>query len=304
MFSKTFSLYAVLGLFAATATLTTQAAEQSSASQEAKPLTLKVYNNPDPKGFQVSSTLVMGQKDAILFDAQFTQSDAHRLVADVLESGKNLTTVFVSEGDPDYYFGLNVVKQAFPNAKFVTTPAVLAHIKASIAKKLEVWGPQLGANGPATTVIPEALNGNVLELEGQRLEVNYGVGAKKDSAYVWIPSIKTVLGGVLIFNDLHVWTAYANPTKEMRTDWIKSLEKIAALKPNVVIPGHTKAGSPQTIAAVTFTHDYLIAYEKEVAKAKDSSELITVMKKIYPEAGLDVALAIGAKVSKGEMKWE
>ncbi len=303
MFSKTTN-YLILGALAMTGIMNANAADQPSATRAAQPLTLKVYNNPDPKGFQVSSTLVMGQKDAILFDAQFTQSDAHRLVADVLESGKNLTTVFVSEGDPDYYFGLNVVKQVFPNAKFVTTPAILAHIKASITKKLEVWGPQLGANGPTTIVYPEALSGNLLELEGQRLEVNYGIGAKKDSPFIWIPSIKTVVGGVLVFNNLHVWTAYANPTKEMRTDWVKSLEKIAALKPDVVIAGHMKAGTAQTIAAVNFTHDYLIAYEKEVAKAKDSSELITAMKKNYPDAGLDIALAIGAKVSKGEMKWE
>ena len=297
--------YLTWGIFAmASPLLHAETLAQRSVTPTPQMLTLKVYNNPDPKGFQVSSTLVMGKKEAILFDAQFTQSDAHRLVAELLESGKNLTTVFVTEGDPDYYFGLNVIQQAFPKVKFLTTTAVAAHIKETVAKKLAVWGPQLGNNGPASTVIPEVLNGDFLELEGQRVEVRYGVGLKKDSAFIWIPSTKTVLGGVLIFSNLHVWTAYANPTKEMRMDWIRSLDKITALKPEVVIPGHMQAGSERNISSVIFTREYLATYEKEVAKSKNSSELIAAMKKNYPSAGLEISLNIGAKVSKDEMIWE
>lgn len=293
--------YLAVGFIAAVASM----ANAGSTDQEkTATLTLKVFNNPDPKGFQVSSTLVMGEKEAILLDAQFTQSNAHRVVADVLESGKTLTTVFITEGDPDYYFGLNIIKQAFPNAKVLTTAAVAQHIQETLAQKLQVWGPQLGANGPSSIVRPEILTESVLELEGNALHINHGVGAKKDKIFIWIPSIKTVVGGVLVFGDLHLWTAYPNPTKKMRQDWIASLERIAAFKPDLVIPGHFKSGAPQTVASVNFTRDYLITYEKEVAKAKNSEDLIKAMKKHYPNAGLGIALEIGAKVTKGEMQWE
>jgi hypothetical protein len=47
---------------------------------------------------------------------------------------------------------------------------------------------------------------------------------------------------------------------------------------------------------------YLLAFEIELAKASDSAALIAAMTQRYPDAGM-VALQIGAKVAKGEMKW-
>ena len=84
---------------------------------------------PRRRGFLVDSTLVTGDKDAILIDAQFDRADAHRLVAQILESQKNLTTVYITHSHPDHYFGLEVIHQAFPKAKLVALPATVAEIK-------------------------------------------------------------------------------------------------------------------------------------------------------------------------------
>jgi len=48
---------------------------------------------------------------------------------------------------------------------------------------------------------------------------------------------------------------------------------------------------------------YLARYEQELPKATDSGALVGAMKQAYPDAGLGIALDIGAKVNKGEMKW-
>ena len=82
-----------------------------------------------PGGFLVDSTLVSGDKEAVLIDAQFTLADAHRLVAQLLESNKTLTTVYITHDHPDHYFGLAVIAQAFPKAKLVALPATVAEIK-------------------------------------------------------------------------------------------------------------------------------------------------------------------------------
>jgi len=93
------------------------------------------------------------------------------------------------------------------------------------------------------------------------------------------------------------------PTPEDRAAWVRALDEIIARNPKIVVPGHMAAGWQTDLSGVTFTRDYLIAYEEEFAKAKDSAELIAAMKELYPNAGLDVALEIGAKVAKGEMEW-
>src|SRR5215470_8716805 len=114
-------------------------AASSVAHADPKPLTVSVYT-ASPGGFLVDSTLVTGEKDAILVDAQFTLADAHRLIGMILDSKKNLTTVYITHWHPDHYFGLAAIKQAFPNAKLVALPAAVAEIKKTWQAKVKQWG--------------------------------------------------------------------------------------------------------------------------------------------------------------------
>src|SRR4051812_31755601 len=114
-------------------------------------LTATVYT-ASPSGFQVNSTLVAGDKEAVLIDGQFSLADAHRLVAMILESKKTLTTVYVTHWHPDHYFGLVVIKQAFPKAKFVATPESLKEIKKTWAAKVKQWSPIFGDLVPKNPV--------------------------------------------------------------------------------------------------------------------------------------------------------
>ena len=270
-------------------------------AQTTMPLTLKTYSGPE-SSFFVSSTLVSGKTEAILIDAQFTRAHAHRVVADILESGKKLTTVYVSAGDPDYYFGLPVIQQAFPDARIVTTAEIYQHVVEHAQKKLDVWSSNLGANGISNVVLPQILKINELVVDGQKLEIKSTAGDDYHS-FVWIPSLKTVVGGLDLFgNGLHVWQADA-PTSQARNVWRKRLDTIASLNPVALIPGHFVPGKSNGIQSLAYTREYLDAIEVEQAKASDSAALINAMKIRYPDAQMSLALSIGAKVIKGEMKW-
>ncbi|MEJ2794417.1 MBL fold metallo-hydrolase [Iodobacter sp. LRB] len=274
-----------------------------AAAQAAEaPLKLEVYANPDPSTFGVASTLVTGKTEAILIDAQFTLADAHRVVANILASGKKLTTVYISHGDPDYYFGLEVITQAFPGVKIVASAPTVAHIKQTLPKKMAYWGPILGTNAPKHPVVPALLSGNTLTVDGEKLEVVGLDGDNAEHSFVWIPSIKTIAGGVSVFGNFHLWTA-DDASVSKRAQWLKVIDKMENLKPEVVVPGHFKAGTTFTVEHLQYNREYLKAYDLELAKAKDSAALIAAMKKRYPDAGLGMALEIGAKVNKGEMKW-
>ncbi|WP_339150111.1 MBL fold metallo-hydrolase [Pseudoalteromonas galatheae] len=84
------------------------------------PLTLDVYN-ADKNSFHVNSTLVIGESEVMVVDTGFTKADALRIAAKVLDSGKPLKTIFISQADPDYYFGAEVLHTLFPEAKILTT---------------------------------------------------------------------------------------------------------------------------------------------------------------------------------------
>lgn len=278
------------------------AAAASAPEPVLQPLKTEVYN-PGANGiFEVSSTLITGAKEAVLVDAQFSTVDGQKLVDLIKASGKRLTTIYVSHGDPDFYFGLVALTTAFPEAKVLATPQTIAHIKETSAGKLQFWGPKLGAGAPSRIVVPEPIQGNQIELEGNKLEIVGLDGPTPERSFVWIPSLKTVIGGISVFAGEHVWMADTQ-TPQSHTDWLATLDRITALKPDTVIPGHFKPGSPQNLDAVRFTADYIRAFDEETAKAKNADELIAALKRRYPDLGGVSSLELSAKVAKGEMKW-
>ncbi|MBM5574418.1 MBL fold metallo-hydrolase [Deefgea sp. CFH1-16] len=266
------------------------------------PLQLKVYN-ADATSFHVNSVLISGEKEAVLIDSGFTRADALRIGANVLDSGKQLTTILISQADPDYYyFGVEVLKNMFPQAQVVATPAVLAKISSKLAGKVAFWGPKMGANAPKNPVLPQPLQGNTLMLEGETIEIRGNTGILAHRPYVWIPSIKTIAGNIGVFGGLHVWTADTQTAAE-RSAWQAQLNEMAALQAVTVIPGHMQAGSLLDASQIKYTQQYLQRFETNAASAKNSGELIRSMQSAYPQAGMGMALEIGAKVNQGEMKW-
>src|SRR5215204_1755000 len=196
---------------------------QSFKVIEANNLKLEVYNAAETS-FGVASVIVSGKNDAVLIDAQFTLADAEKVALEIKNSGKKLTAIYVSYGDPDFYFGLEVFKKYFPEVTVYASPATVEHIKATAQKKLEVWGERLGKNITSNVVLPQILKRNSIDLEGQKLEL-VGLEAFPSKTFVWIPSIKAVIGGINVFgNTFHLWMADAQ-TAEARKQWISVLDK-------------------------------------------------------------------------------
>jgi glyoxylase-like metal-dependent hydrolase (beta-lactamase superfamily II) len=247
-----------------------------------------------------TATLVTGDSDALLVDAGFTRADGHRLVAEVLDSGKRLSTVFISHGDPDFYFGAEVVADAFPEAEFVATPLVLEHIAHSYEGKLKAWAAN-GTNLPTRLVDITPLSGD-LTLEGHRFQLRGGVTELPDRHYLWQAEHRAILGGVLLFQHEHVWVADTVEARQ-RVAWVALLDEMAALDPQLVVPGHRLPDTPADLSAITGTRDYLVAFEEELATAADGAALTDALVRRYPEHGMVIAAQLGAKVVKGELTW-
>ena len=274
---------------------------QSFKTIEAGNFKLEVYNASE-NSFGVASVIVSGKTDAVLIDAQFTLADAEKVAEQIKKSGKKLTTIYVSHGDPDFYFGLEVFKKYFPEVTVYASQATVEHIKATAQKKLEVWGERLGKAITSNVVLPQVLKGNSIELEGQKLDI---VGFEDFPArtFIWIPSIKAVVGGINVFGaTFHLWMADAQ-TPEARKQWLAVLDKIESLQPAIVVPAHANAQSAFDLTAVKHTKGYIQFYEEALKINKTSETLIAALKAKYPTLTFDIALQIGAKVNTGEMKW-
>jgi glyoxylase-like metal-dependent hydrolase (beta-lactamase superfamily II) len=123
-------------------------------------LTTKVFFS-DESGFEVASVIVTGKTDAVLIDAQWTLSNAHRVIAEILETGKYLKTIYITHAHPDHYFGLGTIAEAFPKARVVALPSEARIINKQFFGKIEHWEKVIGAiNVPRKTANIEPLTEN------------------------------------------------------------------------------------------------------------------------------------------------
>ena len=271
-----------------------------SASAFATELTYKVYN-PQAQGiFPVTSTLISGEKDAVLVDAQFSVNDAKNLVKLIQDSGKNLKYIIITAGDPDYYFGLEALVQVFPNAKVIATPEVVQHIEATKEGKFAYWGPILKAGAPSQIVVPRAIEDKTIKLEGEKIEIK---ASDKYASYLWVPSNRTILGGVGLSSGIHLWTADTQTT-EARDEWRKTVKQMNRLRPHAVIPGHYMGEIPSATKAIDFTYQYLVDVDKVLKEHKNSASVIAALKEKYPNLVEESSLELSSKVLTGEMEWK
>lgn len=265
----------------------------------AAPLQLEVFNPESAGLFPVSSTLISGPKEALLFDAQFSPRDGDKLVEMIKTSGKKLTQIVITSGDPDYYFGLEPLVKAFPQVKITASPLVVKHITATKDAKLAYWGPKMGGNAPSKLFVPEMSSKTDFSVDGERIELRH---AGDKSAYVWIPANKAILGGTAVSSGIHVWTADTQ-TPASREQWRNVLREMQQLNPKVVIPGHYIGTRPYGDQAVTFTLNYLQKFEQALNQKKGSATVIETMKAAYPNLADESSLELSAKVNSGEMNW-
>jgi glyoxylase-like metal-dependent hydrolase (beta-lactamase superfamily II) len=246
-------------------------------------LKMQVFTG-SPEGFLVTATLVTGAKDAVLIDSAFTLDDGKKLAELVRASGKSLT------------FGAGPVKDAFPNAKLVALQSTVDGIKKTAAAKVKQWKPLYKDAITDKPLVPEVLAAKTIELEGEKLEITDNVqGDEAQNSYVWIPALRALVCGDIVYDGVHPWTA--ETTAAERKSWGASLDKLAALNAVTVVPGHQKPDKKLDGAGITFTKDYLTAFDASLAASKDAAELEAKLKAQYPDAALDVIAKLGAEAA-------
>ncbi|BBV00423.1 MBL fold metallo-hydrolase [Providencia hangzhouensis] len=269
---------------------------------QAETLTLDVYNPGNNSVFPVSSEIISGSSEVVLIDAQFQKNDAQQLVDKIKKLNKKLTTIYISHSDPDYYFGLDTLTSAFPEAKVIATANTVDAIKATKDGKLAYWGGVLKDEAPTHVIVPEVIKGDYFTVDGEKLEIKGLDGVSPDRTYLWVPSLKAVVGGVIVSDNIHVWVADTQ-TEESRKNWLQTLKDIKALNPATVVPGHFTGASKLDVTTVSFTQKYLQDFESAYKTSKNSGELIQKVAAKYPQLDDKSSLELSAKVIKGEMKW-
>ncbi len=276
------SIWRVAATVVAAAVLGATAAAQST-------FTLKVHTGRGQVGYDVNSTMIIGERDMLVIDPQFSLSEAHKLAAAILETGKRLVAIYSTHAHPDHLFGLAVLKQAFPEARIVALPATVNAAKTGWPARQKFWVATYGNNIPGPEpVLPQELATPVLTLEGQEFPITGGVqGADgPGNSFVWVPPLKAVITGDIVFD--HVY--FGVPRDQARQNWQQTIDQIAALNPAIVIPGHEGPGATRDMRSIEWMQKYMAAWDVNVARSKNAAEMREHVLKQYPALGMEFTL--------------
>jgi glyoxylase-like metal-dependent hydrolase (beta-lactamase superfamily II) len=229
-----------------------------------------------------SATLISGERDAVLVEALLTHQ-AGDLADWVAAHGKNLTTVYITHGHGDHWFGLSVILERFPEARGFALPTVIEQMRQGSAPELlATWNSLFPGEIPDDLVLAEPLSGHTIDLEGHDLvAVELGHTDTDGTTCLNVPDIGLVVAGDAVYNDVHQYLRESSP--EGRREWIAALDTIESLHPRAVIAGHQRAGRDDGPEIIDETREYIRDFDRVVETAETARQLYDQMLDLYPE---------------------
>ena len=243
----------------------------------------------------ISCTLIYGTEEAVLVDTPITKVQNKEL-ADWIEAtipGKQLKYIYITHGHGDHWFGTNYLQQRFPGAKAVATPGTVQHMRDDAKGFAKSWGSQFPGMIDTDFAFAAELAGE-FALEGQRLApVEVGHSDTYDSTVLWVPSIRLAVCGDVVYGDCHQMLGRAN-TKALRGEWIAAVERVEALDPQLVVPGHMKAAELPGTWHLENTKRYIRDFGDIVeGGARSPREVSKKMLELWPSRFNTGALLVG-----------
>jgi glyoxylase-like metal-dependent hydrolase (beta-lactamase superfamily II) len=248
-----------------------------------------------------SSTLIHGERDAVLVDTFLTVEQSNGLADAIVASGKTLKAIYITHAHGDHFFGIRVLQDRFPNAKALATPEVVARMKLQITpdKLNGRWRKLFPNQIPDVISIADPLEGNEIDLEGSKLVVvRVGHTDTDDTTCLHVPSIGLVVAGDAVYNGIHPFLNESN--SQTRLQWLAALDKIDILKPLAVVAGHKIPTNDDSPRNVEETRQYIRNFIRLNDATKTSRELYDRMLELYPDRANPGSLWSAAAAAKAE----
>ncbi|MCK8642407.1 MBL fold metallo-hydrolase [Mycobacterium colombiense] len=248
-----------------------------------------------------TSSLIYGEREVILADAQYLKRDVDSLGDTIEALGRTLTTIFVTHGHADHYFGIGELQRRFPGARAVATPKVAADIAANGAEQIRQFSGFFGEDLVIPTSVPDPLDDSELSIEGLSINViDVEQADISPTSVLHVPQLDAIIAGDLAYNGIHQMLALAGPAEWDR--WLASIESIAALRPRTVVAGHKnpEVSDDDGEAILNDTRDYIRNFSRLAAETASADDLLQAMQGLYPDHGNLTTLILSAHVAKSQ----
>jgi glyoxylase-like metal-dependent hydrolase (beta-lactamase superfamily II) len=238
----------------------------------------------EPMWSPMSATLIHGQEEAVLVDTlvTFDQVDA---LADWIDGfGKRLVGVYITHGHSDHWIGLSRLRERFGDVPGWARPKVFerAVFEATNPGLSGYWQGVFPGEIPEKPETPDRLETTSIELEGSEIRViDIGQGDTEHSTIVHVPSIHAVVGGDVVYNEVHMMTAETDTRS--RQEWIDNLNQIASLDPQIVVSGHQRVAAPNDPTSIGESQQYLRDFSRVVETEETVEDIVKAMLTLHPD---------------------
>lgn len=246
-------------------------------------------------------TLIYGERDAVLVDTFLSVQHSKELIDWLVESGKDLTTIYITHAHGDHFLGLKIVLDRFPNARAFATVSTVAAMQNQIKPDFvrSFWELRFPGQLPSEFVLPEVVEGDTLHLEGEALYVvHLGHTDTANTTALHVPSIGLVVSGDAVYNNTHPYLAECDD--KARGEWLSALDKIEALHPQAVVAGHGIVDPDSSPRHIEETRQYIRDMNTIAPTTSTALELYQKMLALYPNRVNPGSLWATAKAVKPE----
>jgi glyoxylase-like metal-dependent hydrolase (beta-lactamase superfamily II) len=239
--------------------------------------------NDDLKWVANTTTLVYGEREALLVDTFLSDEQTGELADWIAASERRLSTIYITHGHPDHFFGLKVLRDRFPEARALAMPQVVSAMRAALLpESVENWRRRFPGLIPERLAVAERLDQPAFKLEGNEIiPIDIGHTDTDHTTCLHVPSIALVIAGDAIYNDTHPYLVESD--HEGLLAWLAAIDKIEALKPRAVVVGHGPLDPDNAPRHIGETRRYIQDFMRLDAETTTARELYDRMLALHAD---------------------
>lgn len=232
----------------------------------------------------ITSTLIMGRRDAVLIDPALTATQAAEVGDWIAASGRRLRQIYITHGHGDHWFGAIPLLQRFPGVTVQTTAGTAKIIAAQNDPEFraEFWDRVFPGQLPAGELDVSIVDEQGFELEGVALvPVEVGHTDTDATTMLHVPDMGLLVAGDVVYNGVHLYLTESDGIAGI-DEWLAALDTAEALRPATVIAGHKDPRAFDNPSQIQATRRYLTDARRLLESSESADEFYQEMLRLHP----------------------
>jgi len=232
----------------------------------------------------ITSTLIWGERDAVLVDPPLTTSQAAEVGDWVAASGRDLRHIYITHGHGDHWFGAIPLLQRFPGVTVRATEGTAKLMEAQNDPKFraEFWDRVFPGQVPAGELDVTTVDESGFELDGVALlPVEVGHTDTDATTMLHVPESSLLVAGDVVYNGVHPYLTEAGGVSGI-DEWLAALDTAESLKPATVVAGHKDPRAFDNPTQIQATRRYLTDARRLLVSSESAHEFYDTMLSMHP----------------------